>query len=254
MADLTQFDFPSAVRIGRVVRAVEQEPRRARPLTFGAVDEARKPKVFRVATFTGDWDKNSSKTVTFKNQTTTPNTVSASNLLFDVAGPSGETATQVCIVGKEGTAWYFVNSEKPACDDGSYKSEELSPSASSSSDASDLTEGDGPQVLVNDKGCVKWVKLRKFYAVGQDGSSDGIIRSESQGLAWKIQPILGFLASEGASEETIPCQELGPIITGGDVDLGDFGSGSVEVTEGGGSCGKVINVNISLNTDECSTE
>jgi hypothetical protein len=104
MADLTQFDFPSAVRIARVVRAVEQEPRRARPLTFAAVTEQRREKPFRVCTYTGAWSIGSSKTVTFKNQTTTPNTVAATNLFWPIPdGPQRD-----CSIAKDGTAWYLL--------------------------------------------------------------------------------------------------------------------------------------------------
>ena len=41
-------------------------------------------KVFRVCTFTGSWAIGSDKTVTFKGVTTTPNTVSATNLFFPI--------------------------------------------------------------------------------------------------------------------------------------------------------------------------
>lgn len=102
---LTQFEIGSAQRIARVVRAVEQEPRRAKPLTFAPVFQDRKgASVFRVCTFTGEWAIDSAKTVTFKNQTAAPNTVSATNLFFGI--PSD--GTKNCAVAKDGTAWYLV--------------------------------------------------------------------------------------------------------------------------------------------------
>ena len=109
MADLTQFDFRSARRIARVVQAVELEPRRASPLTFDPVIEQRsdKDKVFRVCTYTGAWSINDSKTVTFKYQTTTPNTVSATNLFL----PLPENGTRHCAVAKDGTAWFLVQAQ-----------------------------------------------------------------------------------------------------------------------------------------------
>lgn len=61
-------------------------------------------KVFRICTFTGSWAIGSDKTVTFKGVTTTPNTVSATNLFFDL--PNNGTST--CAIAKEGTAWYLV--------------------------------------------------------------------------------------------------------------------------------------------------
>lgn len=101
MADLTQFEIGSARRIARVVRQVEQEPRRARPLTFSPADENRKQKPFRVCTFTGGWSIGSLKTVTFKGQTST---VSVSNLFWPI--PSG--ASGDCSIAKDGTAWYLL--------------------------------------------------------------------------------------------------------------------------------------------------
>ncbi len=112
MSDLTQFDRQSAARIARVVRAVEGEPQQAKPLSFERVDTPRERKQFRVVTITSDWNKDETKTVTFYNQTATPNTVSATNLLFDVAGPGSPATTKTCVIGKEGTAWYFVNTER----------------------------------------------------------------------------------------------------------------------------------------------
>ena len=65
------------------------------------------PKVFRIATFTGSWTVNSSKIVTLKYQTATPNTVSVSNLFFPVT--STATATRDCAIAKDGTAWFLIN-------------------------------------------------------------------------------------------------------------------------------------------------
>jgi hypothetical protein len=107
MADLTQFDVRSARRIARVVQAVELEPRRASPLTFDPVLEQRRDKPFRVCTYTGAWAINTSNTVTFKNQTTTPNTVSATNLFL----PLPENGTRDCAVAKDGTAWFLVQAQ-----------------------------------------------------------------------------------------------------------------------------------------------
>lgn len=106
MADLTQFDIGSAQRIARVVRQVEQEPRRARPLTFDAVQGGQQ-KAFRVCTFTGSWSVGSLKTVTFKYQTTTPNTVSATNLFL----PLPNNGTRDCAIAKDGTAWFLLQSQ-----------------------------------------------------------------------------------------------------------------------------------------------
>jgi hypothetical protein len=108
MADLTQFDIRSAARIARVVQAVEQEPRRASPLTFGAVNEQRQKVVFKMCTFTGAWSKNTAKTVTFRGVTATPNTASATNLFTEI--PAAASARN-CAIAKDGTAWYLIAAE-----------------------------------------------------------------------------------------------------------------------------------------------
>jgi hypothetical protein len=106
MADLTQFDFRSAVRIARVVQAVEQEPRRARPLTFEAVGEQRRQKVvFKMATFTGEWSKNSLKSVTLRGATVTLN---ATNLFANIATAA---SSRNCAIARDGTAWYLIAAE-----------------------------------------------------------------------------------------------------------------------------------------------
>jgi hypothetical protein len=97
------FTKGAAERIGKVVREVEAGNRDLGPLTFGP-RVGTSGKVFRVCTFTGAWSINASKTVTFKNQTSTPNTVSAVNLFYDL--PSSGTSD--CAIAKDGTAWYLV--------------------------------------------------------------------------------------------------------------------------------------------------
>ena len=64
-------------------------------------------KVFRIATFTGEWAINSPKTVTFKYATNTPNTVSATNLFFPITNTA--TASRDCAIAKEGTAWFLID-------------------------------------------------------------------------------------------------------------------------------------------------
>jgi hypothetical protein len=62
------------------------------------------PKTFRVCTFTGSWAINATKTVTFKGVTTTPNTVSVTNVFCGLS-PTGSCDVTVA---KDGTAWYLV--------------------------------------------------------------------------------------------------------------------------------------------------
>jgi hypothetical protein len=100
------FTKPAAERIAKVVRAVEGGDRDTGPLTFGNRGVSGNPKAFRVATFTGAWAIGDTKTVTFRNQTATPNTVAAVNLFFPFPAPAAATD---CAIAKEGTAWYLID-------------------------------------------------------------------------------------------------------------------------------------------------
>jgi hypothetical protein len=105
--DRVSFTPRSAQRIARVVRSVENARPPGVALEFRTqIIEADK-KVFRVATYTGAWSIGSAKTVTFKNQTNTPNTVSATNLFFPVA--STAAGSRDCAVARDGTAWYLID-------------------------------------------------------------------------------------------------------------------------------------------------
>lgn len=104
--DPTQFTRESAERIANVVRAAELSSPASRPLSFDRVD-AQKQRLFRVCTFTGAWSIGDTKTVTFRNQTATPNTVAAVNLFFPVT--STATSTTDCAIAKDGTAWYLID-------------------------------------------------------------------------------------------------------------------------------------------------
>lgn len=98
------FTRPAAERISRAVRAVEAGDRSQPGISFGS-DPGGVRKVFRICTFTGAWPIGSAITVTFKNQTTTPNTVSATNLFANIATAAG---TRNCAVARDGTAWYLI--------------------------------------------------------------------------------------------------------------------------------------------------
>jgi len=100
------FTRGAAERIAAVVRQVESGNRDGAPLTFQKVGSEGGGKAFRVCTFTGTWAIDTPKTLTFRNVTTTPNTVIAQNLFATI---SGVTATAVpCAIAKEGTAWYLI--------------------------------------------------------------------------------------------------------------------------------------------------
>jgi hypothetical protein len=105
-SDRITFTRGAAERIAEVVRDVELGNRDQQPLRYEKVPCGAPPaKVFRIATFTGAWSINAAKTVTFKFQTTTPNTVVATNL-FCGLNP-GTVVTDISI-SKEGTAWFLV--------------------------------------------------------------------------------------------------------------------------------------------------
>ena len=102
------FTKPAAERIAKVVRAVEGGDRDAGPLTFGTRGVAGNPKAFRVCTFTGSWSINATKTVTFRNQTATPNTAAATNLFAAITGTTATSTFRNCAIAKDGTAWYLI--------------------------------------------------------------------------------------------------------------------------------------------------
>jgi hypothetical protein len=100
------FSRPAAQRIAKAVRVIEAGDRNQPGLTFDhPMPGGVAGKVFRVCTFTGAWSINTSKTVTFKYQTATPNTASATNLFFPVTS----TAQLDCGIAKDGTAWFLID-------------------------------------------------------------------------------------------------------------------------------------------------
>jgi triacylglycerol esterase/lipase EstA (alpha/beta hydrolase family) len=98
------FTRPAAERIAKVVREVEAGDRDQAGLTFGNRVTGPSGKAFRVATFTGSWSINGEKTVTFRNQTTTPNTVAAVNLFLNLP----DNGQRNCAIAKDGTAWHLI--------------------------------------------------------------------------------------------------------------------------------------------------
>lgn len=107
MAERISFTRPSAERIANAVRVVEQTRPDGAALGFRRQDAVPNAKVFRVATFTGAWAIGASKVVTFKNRTTTPNTVVATNLFFPIT--STAAGSRDCGIAKDGTAWFLID-------------------------------------------------------------------------------------------------------------------------------------------------
>jgi len=99
-------DESAVARIANTIRIVETGDRREQPLAFAAIPLApRQQRTFRIATFTGAWAINAPKVVTFKYQTSTPNTVVATNLF---CGLSPATTPADVAIAKEGTGWFLV--------------------------------------------------------------------------------------------------------------------------------------------------
>jgi hypothetical protein len=103
----TFFDAASAIRIANAVRRVEIGDRSEKPLEFDAIPPTSQRKVFRIATFSGAWSIGATKTVTFKYQTSTPNTANVSNLFFPIVGTA--TSSVDCAIAKDGTAWFLID-------------------------------------------------------------------------------------------------------------------------------------------------
>jgi len=102
------FTRPAAERIAKAVRTVEGGDRDTGPLTFGNRGVSGNARLFRVCTYTGAWAIGSTAAVTFKYQTTTPNTVSATNLFFPITNTATANARD-CAIAKDGTAWFLMD-------------------------------------------------------------------------------------------------------------------------------------------------
>jgi hypothetical protein len=104
MADPVLFDRASAERIANAVRKVEIGDRSESALRFDVVPPSQQRKTFRIATFTGAWAINATKTVTFKYQTSTPNTASVLNLVCGLSPPGSCDVS----IARDGTSWHLV--------------------------------------------------------------------------------------------------------------------------------------------------
>lgn len=103
-------------KIRRTIRRVDMLPGGESGPTFDPVYQTLIPPRgggsgsggIKICTFTGSWVKSTSKTVTFKYQTATPNTVSATNLFADISVDCG---IRNCAVARDGTAWFVISAE-----------------------------------------------------------------------------------------------------------------------------------------------
>lgn len=104
----TFFDAQSAVRIANAVRKVEIGDRAEKPLEFDPIPPQQQRKTFRIATFSGAWNPNTSKVVQFVANGQTVNAFNRTFPLFSVPA----TSQIECSVAKDGTAWYLVDTGK----------------------------------------------------------------------------------------------------------------------------------------------
>lgn len=107
MAELVQFDVPSGRRIANAVRAIEGIVPPGRPLTYSPIlwrESRGRGGQVQLCTYSGAWATDASKTVTLRGQTTTPNTLSVTNLFL----PLPDAGPRACAVAKSGTAWYLL--------------------------------------------------------------------------------------------------------------------------------------------------
>jgi hypothetical protein len=93
-------------RIVDTIAAVEGDPYESVPhrIPTDLSSDTYIPKTLRVGTFHGKWDIGTQNTVAFKNVTAVPNTVSVTNMFYNLPDMGGRD----CIIAKEGTAWYLV--------------------------------------------------------------------------------------------------------------------------------------------------
>jgi hypothetical protein len=102
-----QFSKPAAQRIAKVVRIVEGGDRNQPGLKFEHPIHGSGGKNVRVVTVTGQWATAATAVVTFYNVTSTPNTVSATNLYLPIDVAAGKTAE--CVIARAGGTWSLVS-------------------------------------------------------------------------------------------------------------------------------------------------
>lgn len=162
MADLVQFDDESGARIGRVVREVEGQVRRARPLVFAPLLESSGGgggEQVRLGKTTAAWLRNTSQQIEIWDEGDAPDeeissplvTVTAYNKSYDVAA-----CVWVLIAKAKTGEWYLVEAGTPDPVEGC---------AAPNIAGHDLTTVQGyasnkKQALTHDENaCLKWVDI-----------------------------------------------------------------------------------------------
>lgn len=226
-------------RIRRVVDDVEAAPMKSSTTRIetrfeGEEQRRTQTKVFRVCTFTGDWEKGTSKQVKLIGTT---NTLSVTNLLYKISPDAPDT---VALAGKDGTAWYFINHER-GCEGTRTPANDLdSEGADNGSNTSDISMGSGVQVLLNELGCARWWNMERQEVVTDVQWVDEGLQVTKR-FVWIVRD-----PDDETTEDIDVCGNI--VITGGDITI-DHGSGTIDVTNTG--CEFEISATITLDTTEC---
>lgn len=80
--------------------------------TQTAVEVEQSP-AFRICTFTGSWAIDTSKTVTLRGVTATPNTLVVQNLFATINGSTSTSSSAPCAVARDGSEWYLIAARCP---------------------------------------------------------------------------------------------------------------------------------------------
>ena len=117
---LTQFEIGSAQRIARVVRQVEQEPRRAKPLGFDPVIQERSRAL--LCKTSAAWDKNTTATLNVWQGGTPPSETQTSGRTIEAVNKTHWVAAELFVlVSRAGNGrWYLAESEMPPVISGTF--------------------------------------------------------------------------------------------------------------------------------------
>lgn len=153
----------------------------------------------RLGKTTSDWLVNTKATLDVWESGTSPGETKTTGEQLDAVN---KTKTKVSagvfvIVAKGKTGeWYLVEEGQDLCANGSWKALTLSPSASNESGSGDILEGTGMQILGNDAGCVKWLKLAEITYISN-------VTLGENGLSFDIKKAWVFESANEAGSVTI---------------------------------------------------
>lgn len=96
--------------IRRTIATVDGQPTNvlATPREVRPTEQGRDAQIIRVGTATGNWNKASTNTITWKPAGTITAAVVATNLFANI---TGTTATYSCAIARVGSTWYLIAAE-----------------------------------------------------------------------------------------------------------------------------------------------